>query len=335
MSAALHSSSTFSSSAPPAVRAVGLRKSFGDHAAVRGIDFTVARGEVFGLIGPNGAGKSTVLRVLIDAIRRTGGDLTVLGADPQTAGAGLRARIGYLPGDFRSTGFVGHKGTGQELLAFLGELSGPETPAARRAERVADLAARLGCDLDRPVRDLSKGNRQKLGIIQAFMHSPELLILDEPTSGLDPLVQREFLQLVREAAQAGATVILSSHILSEIQHAADHVVLLSHGTVLFDGRVEQLRHLALRTLEVTVAPEDGELLDKLAQLPTVTQPQRSTLSTGEVRLDAHVSGDLNPVLRVLATGKVTDLRIEEPALEDSIIAMYDAHDEPTSKEHSA
>ena len=187
------------------IEARGLQKKYGKHLAVDGIGLRVERGSVFGLIGPNGAGKTTTLRMLVDIIRPTAGELKVLGSVPRRSGIALRRRIGYLPGGLK----VAERIQGGTVLRHLAQISGPVEPS-----RIETLAERLGLDLSRPVRALSKGNRQKLGLIQAFMHRPELLILDEPTSGLDPLVQREFLEMVREAREAGQSVLLSSHILT-------------------------------------------------------------------------------------------------------------------------
>ncbi len=188
-----------------AIHTRALHKRYGSHTALHGLDLTVQSGSVFGLIGPNGAGKTTTLRTLLDIIRPTSGDITVLGASPRAGGAALRRRIGYVPGELRLEGRV----KGRALLRHLAEISGPVAPGT-----IEQLAERLGLDLARPVRTLSKGNKQKLGLVQAFMHRPDLLVLDEPTSGLDPLVQREFLAMVREARDAGQTVLLSSHMLS-------------------------------------------------------------------------------------------------------------------------
>jgi ABC-2 type transport system ATP-binding protein len=193
------------------IRTEGLVKDYGQVRALDGVDLEVRRGEVFGFIGPNGAGKSTTIRVLLDLLRPTAGHAEVFGLTPANGGAELRQRIGYLPGELHLSGRVG-AGT---LLTRMAHLRG-----GRGADRVAPLAERFGLDLDRPVRSLSKGNRQKVGVVQAFMHDPDLLVLDEPTSGLDPLLQREFLDLVTEATDRGATVFMSSHVLSEVEEVA-------------------------------------------------------------------------------------------------------------------
>lgn len=292
-----------------------LTKRYGRHLAVQDIDLQVHRGSVFGLIGPNGAGKTTVLRMLVDIIRPTAGELTVLGDSPRRAGAAMRRRIGYLPGDLNLTDRI----SGRRFLHHIAQLSG--TVADRKIDQ---LAERLELDMTRPVRDLSKGNKQKLGLIQAFMHEPELLILDEPTSGLDPLMQREFLAMVREASNAGQTVVLSSHILSEIQHAADDVAVLAQGKVVAHGDVASLRLTSVARLGAVIADVDAVTLHTrmhgLEQLEDLhLQP---TPDEHIHRLTATVRGDIDPVVKALATFRVRDLTVEEPDLEESIIDLY-------------
>jgi ABC-2 type transport system ATP-binding protein len=165
----------------------GLRKDYGDVRALDGVDLEVRAGEVFGFIGPNGAGKSTTIRILLDLLRPSGGSVRVLGEDPRDGGPALRARLGYLPGELSLEG----RATARQLLGHLAV----RCAAGEGAERIAPLAERFLLDLDRPVRTLSKGNKQKVGVVQALMHTPELALLDEPTSGLDPLLQQEFLTL--------------------------------------------------------------------------------------------------------------------------------------------
>nr|WP_294691218.1 ABC transporter ATP-binding protein [uncultured Friedmanniella sp.] len=302
-----------------AVHVSALTKRYGTRTALDGLDLAVPAGQVVGLIGPNGAGKTTTLRILLDIIRPTAGQVRVLDADPRGGGPALRRRIGYLPGELRLDGRV----RGRALLRHYAELSGPVAAGA-----VEDLAQRLGCDLDRPVRTLSKGNKQKLGLVQAFMHRPELLVLDEPTGGLDPLVQREFLQLVREARDAGQTVLLSSHVLSEIQQVADEVAVLNQGRIVAAGPVASLRLHAVRRIRFGVETTDadrawaacrslGELSD-LERLPGPTP-----------RMQATLQGDPNPLLRVLAAIGVTELTVEEPDLEESVLRLYGSTDART------
>ena len=292
-----------------------LTKRYGRHLAVQDVNLQVHRGSVFGLIGPNGAGKTTVLRMLVDIIRPTAGELTVLGETPRQAGAAMRRRIGYLPGDINLTDRI----PGRTFLHHIAQLSGSV------AERKIDqLAERLELDMTRPVRDLSKGNKQKLGLIQAFMHEPELLILDEPTSGLDPLMQREFLSMVREASNAGQTVVLSSHILSEIQHAADNVAVLAEGRVVAHGDVASLRLTSVARLGAVIAEVDAVTLH--ARMQGLEQLEDLHIQpTGDDRvhrLTATIRGEIDPVVKALATFRVRDLTVEEPDLEESIIDLY-------------
>lgn len=300
----------------PAIRMVDVTKRYGRHQALHGLDLTVEPGTVFGLIGPNGAGKTTTLRMLLDIIRPTSGTATVLGSSPREGGPALRRRIGYVPGELRLEGRI----RGRRLLHHYAGISGPVAPGV-----IDDLADRLGLDLGRQVRALSKGNKQKLGLIQAFMHRPELLILDEPTSGLDPLVQRTFLEMVREARDAGQTVLLSSHVLSEIQQAADHVAVLSAGRVVAQGPVGSLRLGRIRRVRATVQADSVQRLRD--ELSGVTGLRDIDVSThGQTRIEATVDGDIDPFVKLIATYRVIDLAIEEPDLEESVLQLYGAGD---------
>jgi ABC-2 type transport system ATP-binding protein len=306
----------------PAIRTTELSKRYGSHTALHGLDLTIEPGTVFGLIGPNGAGKTTTLRMLLDIIRPTGGTARVLGEDPRTAGPALRRRIGFVPGELRLEGRV----KGRALLNHFADISGPVAPGA-----IDGLAERLGLDLSRQVRHLSKGNKQKLGLVQAFMHSPELLVLDEPTSGLDPLVQREFMAMVREARDNGQTVLLSSHVLSEIQQTADVVAVLSQGRVVAEGAVESLRLASIRRVRAGLADttEDAvrTALGKLAHLKEV-----EVRTVGEVvRLTATVNGDIDAVVKEIARHRVVDLAVEEPDLEESVLSLYGTKDEEADR----
>lgn len=296
-----------------AIHTRALHKRYGSHTALHGLDLTVQSGSVFGLIGPNGAGKTTTLRTLLDIIRPTSGDITVLGASPRAGGAALRRRIGYVPGELRLEGRV----KGRALLRHLAEISGPVAPGT-----IEQLAERLGLDLARPVRTLSKGNKQKLGLVQAFMHRPDLLVLDEPTSGLDPLVQREFLAMVREARDAGQTVLLSSHMLSEIQQAADDVAVIAQGRIVAEGPVSSLRIASVRRVRATVTGVAAETVaDALAAASGIEDVD--VAAAGDlVRISATARGDIDPVIRAIAAGTIRDLTVEEPDLEESVLDLY-------------
>ncbi|MEX2133535.1 MAG: ABC transporter ATP-binding protein, partial [Acidimicrobiia bacterium] len=209
----------------------GLTKSYGDTLALDNLDLEVRSGEVFGFLGPNGAGKTTTIRLLLDVLRPDSGSASVLGLDPQTEGVEMRRRVGYLPGDFATDG----RQTPREFLTYLANLRGGVSMA-----RIDSLAERLELDLDTKIGSLSKGNRQKVGLVQAFMHVPELLILDEPTSGLDPIMAHEFLEMVAEAKEEGQTVFMSSHILSEVQRGADRAGIIRKGRLIAIDDVDEL-----------------------------------------------------------------------------------------------
>jgi ABC-2 type transport system ATP-binding protein len=293
-----------------------LVKRYGSRTAVHGLDLEVRTGEVFGVIGPNGAGKTTTMRMLLDIIRPTSGSATVLGADPRTGGAALRRRIGFLPGELLLEG----RANAGELLAHYARISGPVPPG-----RIAELAERLGLDLRRQIKGLSKGNKQKLGLIQAFMHDPELLVLDEPTSGLDPLVQQEFLAMVREAAAAGRTVFLSSHVLSEVEHVADRVAVLREGRLLSVSDVASLRQGAGRRVSAVLADTDVVLARGL--LETVPGLRALAVDAGDagrgtVTVTATVEAEIDPLVKSLAGFRVTGLVVAEPDLEEAVLSLY-------------
>jgi beta-exotoxin I transport system ATP-binding protein len=230
-------------SAAPAIETIGLAKTY--HGTVRALvdlDLTVARGEVFGYLGPNGAGKSTTIRLLLGLIRPTGGRATIFGRDVHSEGVAARREAGYLPGDLR----LANRLTGREQLDSLARLRGSVDTGLQ-----ASLCERLDVDLERPIRQLSKGNRQKIGIVQAFMHRPDLVVLDEPTSGLDPLLQTEVRALLRETAAEGRTVFISSHSLDEVQHVADRVGIIRRGRLVDVDAVDNLRERSLRHVTVT------------------------------------------------------------------------------------
>lgn len=288
------------------VRAEGLRKSYGPHLALDGVDLRVRRGQVVGFLGPNGAGKSTTIRILLDLLRPDAGRIEVLGEVPAAGGAELRARIGYLPGELAMT----ERTTARRLLAHLVRLR-----AGRGAEAVEPLAERLGLDLDRPVRSLSKGNKQKVGLVQAFAPRPELLVLDEPTSGLDPLVQQEFLGMVREVREQGTTVLLCSHVLAEVQDVADEVAVLRAGRVVDVGDVAGLRHRAGQRVQITFAG-----VVPLAELAAVPGVGEVTVLHATARL--VLRGQPGGLLAVLAQHHVSSLVIEDRDLAELFLDHY-------------
>ena len=285
-----------------------LTKSYGSVRGVVDLDLDVQTGEVFGYLGPNGAGKTTTIRTILDLIRPTSGRVAVFGLDPRREGVEVRRRVGYLPGDLR----LYEQLTPRELMRYFASLRG-----MRALDPAIRLAERFELELDRRIAALSRGNRQKVGLVQAFMHGPELLVLDEPTSGLDPLVQQAFYELVRETADAGRTVFLSSHVLPEVQHVADRVALVREGRLVLVDSVENLRAHAFTRVEVTFAepPPRGAF----SGLPGVIELERR----GPLLVFA-VEGEIDPLVKALAGYRVVALDSHEADLEDVFLSLYRA-----------
>jgi beta-exotoxin I transport system ATP-binding protein len=290
----------------PAIRVEGLVKRYGTTEAVRGIDLEVRRGEIFGFVGPNGAGKSTTIRCLLDLLRPTAGSIRVLDRDPRVEGVLMRRHIGYVPGELR----LPDRMTARQLTTEVERLRGIDDGAS-----ADQLAERLALDLDRRLRDLSTGNRRKVALLLAFATAPDLLILDEPTNGLDPLMQHTFLELIREARDRGTTVFLSSHVLSEVQRAADRMAVLRAGRIVAQGTVDEIRGRARQRLDVWFAEDvDPQALSAVPGLADPTLDGR--------RLSATLSGPVEPVLAFLAAHRVTSVVIDEPDLEDAFLDIY-------------
>lgn len=284
----------------------GLTKTYGRHRALAGVDLEVRPGEVFGFLGPNGAGKTTTIRVLLDLIRRDSGDVRVLGHDPRTAGVRARRDIGYLPGELA----MGSRRPARELLMYLARLRGGVDEA-----RIRELAERLDLDLSRPIRGLSKGNRQKVGLVQAFMHDPQLLILDEPSSGLDPLLQQEFLGMVREARARGRTVFMSSHVLSEVQDVADRAAIIRAGRMVALEDMDALRERSARRVTIRFgAPVSREEFAAIDNIRDVTVD-------GDT-LRCMVDGSPDALVKTAARHTVLTLDSEEPDLEELFFTHY-------------
>jgi beta-exotoxin I transport system ATP-binding protein len=290
----------------PAIRLDGLVKRYGRIEAVRGIDLEVRRGEVFGFVGPNGAGKSTTIRCLLDLLRPSAGRIEVLGLDPRLDGVAVRTRIGYVPGELR----LPDRLTVRAFVASIARLRG-----GWDGDRQATIVDRLGIDMDRRLRDLSTGNRRKVALLLAFAPQTELLVLDEPTNGLDPLMQHVFLDLVHEARSDGRTVFLSSHVLSEVQRAADRVAVLRAGRIVAQGTVEELRGRARQRVEVWFT--DDAPASELAATPGLADA-----TVDGRRFDATLSGPIEPLLVLLARHPVASLVVQEPDLEDAFLDLY-------------
>jgi ABC-2 type transport system ATP-binding protein len=290
----------------PAVETHGLTKSYGRHLALAGVDLDVPPGQVFGYLGPNGAGKTTTIRLLCGLLRPSSGSARVLGLDVVARRDEMQSRVGYLPGDFAAYPDL----TGGEYLRFLAGLR----PGVDWSVALA-TAERLDLDLGRRISALSHGNRQKVGLVQALMHRPELVVLDEPTTGLDPIIQREFLSLVREIRDEGRTVFLSSHVLSEVEVVADSVGILRAGRLVLVESVDRLKAQARRRLDLTF--RDAPPVAELAAVPGVRDLE---VSDHTVRLS--VEGSTARLLEVAAPCHVDRIVTHEADLEEIFLGYY-------------
>jgi ABC-2 type transport system ATP-binding protein len=283
-----------------------LTKFYGPHRGIVDVDLTVNEGEIFGFLGPNGAGKTTTIRVLLDLIRPTSGRALVFGIESSADPVAIHRRLGYIPGEFT----LYDRLTGGQTIEFFANLRGRVDPAYQ-----ADLIARFDLDPSRKFKEYSKGNKQKVGLIVALQHRPELLVLDEPTSGLDPLVQQTFFELLREASTDGRTVFLSSHILSEVEKTCDRVAIIRDGRIVRLDRVEALRDLAHHQVELRfTGPVPASEFESL--------PGVSDVVADEHVLRLRVSGPITPVVRAAARYELADFVSREPSLEETFLAEY-------------
>ncbi len=291
----------------PVVEARGLTKRYGNVRGVENLDFTVAAGEIFGFLGPNGAGKSTTIRTMLDFQRPTDGTVRVLGLDSRFDSVEIHRRTGYVPGDLQ----LFPKLTGRDHLDAFARARGTVSSSATRL-----LVDRFHIELDRPVRDLSKGNRQKVGLLLAFMHEPELVILDEPTAGLDPIMQEQFQELLRETIASGRTVFLSSHSLDEVQRVATTVALIRDGRLVVVGTLAnlQLRAPVRVSFRFTTPVDPAEF----QRLPVV-QSARADGTT----LNLEVMGSVDAVVKHAARHEVLEIRARPADLEDLFLRYYD------------
>ena len=300
-----------SSASNPALETAGLTKFYGSTRGVEDLDLRVEEGEVFGYLGPNGAGKTTTIRLVLDLIRATRGEARVAGMDTHDKSVEVRLLIGYLPGELKTP----PRSTALDFLVYLGRLRGG---VDRRV--VDELAERLDLDLGRRLSDLSKGNKQKAGVIAAFMHDPRLLILDEPTSGLDPLRQQDVLDLIRERAAAGRTVFLSSHELDQVEHVADRVAIVRDGRMVAVETIAGLKQRAVRRVEVRLAGSAAGW----EQLGRVAGVRHLTLDDGVIRLT--VEGSMDTLVKELGRLPVQTLTSEPPELEEIFLSYYGSSD---------
>ena len=283
-----------------------LTKTYGTYRGIIDVDLEVNQGEVFGFLGPNGAGKSTTIRTLLDLIRPSAGKATVFGIDTTADPVAIHRRVGYLPGEFD----LYDKLTGGDTIEYFANLRGGVDRAY-----AAELVERLDLDPSRKFREYSKGNKQKVGLVVALQHRPELLILDEPTSGLDPLVQHTFFDIVAEARGEGRTVFLSSHVISEVDRTCDRVAIIREGRLVQVGTLDAVRALAVHHVElhfaeaVSTAPFEG-----LAGVSNVVAENHT------IRL--QIAGPVGPVLKAAAGHELVDVVSREPNLEEVFLAQY-------------
>jgi ABC-2 type transport system ATP-binding protein len=283
-----------------------LTKTYGKARGIADLNLRVQRGEIFGFLGPNGAGKTTTLRTLLDIIHPTRGSASVLGMDPQKEGIAVRRTVGYLPGDLALYPDL----TGDEVLEYSSHLRGgiPRTEIDR-------LVKRMEIDLGRPIRAYSRGNRQKIGLILALMHKPELVILDEPTSGLDPLIQQVLYELLEDVRKDGRTVFFSSHILPEVERLCDRVGILREGKLVAVEAVAGLKQKAIRRI------------DFIFENPVPAETFRSVAGVTEVRgtgstLNMVVQGNLDSLIKAVAKYPLRNIVTYEPNLEEFFLAFY-------------
>ena len=291
-----------------AIQTEGLVKHYGEVEALRGLDLGVRHGEIYGFLGPNGAGKTTTIRCLLDTIRPTKGRAMVLGMDPQQSPVEVRARVGYLPGELNLYSNMKVAST-LKLLNSLRE-------GQADWEYVKEIAERLNLNLDLAIKDLSKGNKQKVGVIQAFMHRPELLMLDEPTAGLDPLVQQKVLQMVREAKADGATVFFSSHVLSEVEEIADRVGIIRKGELVEVAEPSSLIKRSMLRANIrfqrTVDPEPLTKVDGVKLLSR----------DDGMNITLEVEGEMDALVKALAAYPISRIETELPSLEEIFLVYY-------------
>jgi len=291
---------------PAVIETDELTKRYGRARGIDDVSMRVEAGEVFGFLGPNGAGKTTTIRTLLDLLHPTSGRARLFGLDSHDDRLAVHARLGNLPGDFA----YDERLTGSEILTFFAEVRGTDGLG-----RAGALAERFQADLDRPLGSLSRGNRQKIGLIQAAFHDPELLLLDEPTTGLDPLMQEEFLAFLGDERERGRTVFLSSHDLDEVERICDRVGIIRDGRLVAVEKVAEITHRAYRRveLEFAVPVDPGEF----ARIPGVRD-----LSADGTRLTFRASGDLDPVIKAAARHTVTDIELIHPTLEEVFLTYY-------------
>ena len=288
------------------IRTEHLSKNYGRRLGIADVDMEVFAGEVFGYLGPNGAGKTTTIRVLMDFLRADKGTAEIFGLDVRKSSVAIRRRIGFLPGEVHLYENLNCR----DYLRFFAHLR-----AGIAWPYVEELASRLNCPLSQPIHSLSQGNKRKIGLIQVFMHKPDLLILDEPTSGLDPIVQHEFYRLINEARNRGQTVFFSSHNLPEVERVCDRVAIIRQGRIAATESIENLKTRSLRNLEIHFGEDiNGRAFEAIAGLEIIALDKRS--------LKGRMKGEMDTLLKMTARFKISDFRSQEPDLEEIFLAYY-------------
>lgn len=282
-----------------------LTKMYGKNRGITDVSFNVQEGEIYGFIGPNGAGKTTTLRLLVGLIFPTGGSARIFGKDVVKEGDVIRADIGYLPSEV----FYYENMKVIDLLKYSASFYRKDS-----SKRIKELAERLELDTARKIDELSYGNKKKVGIVQGLLHSPKVIILDEPTSGLDPLMQREFFDIIREENQRGATVLFSSHILSEVQRLCHRVAIIKEGSIIRIDEVAAINRQAYKQFRITSADLN------IADLPAA---EVSDIHQDGVELSFLFRGDIDTIIKLIAGHQITDIQILEPTLEEIFMHYYE------------
>ena len=291
---------------PTVIKLTNLTKSYGNSRGIKDINLAIPKGTIYGFLGPNGAGKTTTMSILVDLLRPTHGTAEIFGQNTQTDGVHIRKKIGYLAGDMELDGLL----TGKQQLEYFGALRG-----SFDATYVHELATKLDSDLSKKIKMLSRGNKQKIGLISALMHKPELLLLDEPTSGLDPLIQEQFNDIIRAHKKAGNTTFISSHILSEVQELCDHVAFIKEGELIANEPITVIAQDA--PYEVKVVSDDKQLAAKLQKLPEVRASKAQHTS-----FQFTYVGDISKLIQTLAKYPLIDISITKGDLESTFMEFY-------------
>ncbi len=293
-----------------------LTKSYGRSRGIIDVTFDIQEGEVFGFLGPNGAGKTTTMRTLMGLLRANSGSATIGGLDCWNQSTEVKKLVGYLPGEF--TFDPGLRGA--QIIEYLGHLRGGIDQAYVRS-----LVGRLDFDPSKKFREYSHGNKQKLGLVQAFMHKPRVLILDEPTSGLDPLNQQEFYKMVAEVHAEGRTIFLSSHILPEIEQTCDRVAIIREGRLVKIDHVSALKDIHQYDVEISFAgPASVEWFKNVAGVAKVAQ------GADEHTLQLNVQGELTEIIRIAGLHGATNIATHEPTLEEVFLRFYEPQQQPSA-----